>query len=114
KVIVLFFHYTLEVFFMSRSIMKFVVCLSLIAGMAAISYAQDEGNMPHPNTKKGDAAFLFTIGGLGTFNVGGPTIGTINGITGSGFSNTPIAGVGMKFYIADEMAIRVLLAFATT
>jgi outer membrane protein W len=99
---------------MSRSIFKFIVALVVVAGFAASSFAQEEANMARPNTKSGDAAFVFNLAGLGAFGLSAPTIGTVTGITGSGFNSTPVAGAGVKFYIADNMAVRVLLAFAST
>jgi len=52
-------------------------------------------------TKQGSAAFIFTMSGLENFDIGAPPI---NGLT---------AGVGAKYYISDDMALRLLLAFSS-
>src|ERR1051325_12017878 len=89
---------------MSRSFMKFLVTLVVVAGLAVSSYAQDEANMAKPNTKKGDAAWIFEFGGLGTMNLS--TFNINNNFGG-------VSAAGFKCYLADDMALRVLLGFST-
>jgi hypothetical protein len=89
---------------MSR-FLKLVFGLMIVIGFATASFAQDDANMPHPNTKAGSAAWLFTINGLGNFGLGGFTIGP---------AAAPVMAAGWKWYFADDMALRALLGFNTT
>ena len=100
---------------MSRSFLKFVLSVFIVAGIATASYAQDEANMARPNTKAGSAAWMFEIAGLGAFGMGGLPIGTLSasgneGVTGI---STTVVGAGWKWYFADDMALRALLGFNT-
>ncbi|MEI8133943.1 MAG: hypothetical protein WCH46_02550 [bacterium] len=88
---------------MSR-ISKFLFTVMVIAGFATVSLAQDEANMPKPNTKAGSAAWMFTVNGLGDFGLNGFGLGP------NGF---PVVGAGWKWYFSDDMAIRAMLGLAT-
>jgi hypothetical protein len=90
---------------MSRSLTKFFAFI-LVAGFALSAIAQDESNIIRPITKSGSAAFVFNISGLGAFGPTAQAIGTI--------ATVPIAGVGVKYYLSDDLAAKVLLAFAST
>jgi len=96
---------------MSRSFLKFTLSVFVVAAIATVSYAQDETNMARPLTKSGSAAFVFNLGGIGAFGLASQPISqTQNNL----FTNAPIAGAGMKYFIADDLALKVLLAFGTT
>jgi hypothetical protein len=97
---------------MSRFFTKFLVSLVVVFGFAAASYAQDEANMARPLTKSGSAAFMFNLGGIGTFNLAAEPIGTAT--LPSAATGTPVVGAGMKYFISDDMALKILLAFGTT
>ena len=90
---------------MSRSLTKFLAFV-LVAGFALSAFAQDESNIIRPITKSGSAAFVFNISGLGAFGPTAQPIGVLNG--------APVAGVGLKYYLSDDLAAKVLLAFAST
>jgi hypothetical protein len=90
---------------MSRSLTKFFAFV-LVAGFAFSAFAQDESNIIRPITKSGSAAFVFNISGLGAFGPTAPGIGTANG--------TPVAGAGIKYYLSDDLAAKILLAFGMT
>jgi len=92
---------------MSRSLTKFFAAFVLVAGFALSAVAQDESNIIRPITKSGSAAFVFNISGLGAFGPTAPPIGSLGG-------TTPVAGAGLKYYLSDDLAAKVLLAFATT
>jgi opacity protein-like surface antigen len=94
---------------MSRTFIKFVASLFLIAGFAAASFAQGEENITRPITKSGSMALMFDIGGFGTFGLGGMFIGQSD----MDDIDTKIYGVGAKYYISDNNAIRLLLAFSS-
>src|SRR5579872_2134907 len=103
---------------MSRFFSKFIVSAFVVLGIATASYAQDEANMARPLTKSGSAAFMFNLGGIGTFGLSAEAIATaiipnVLSPTGSPFS-TPVVGAGMKYFIGDDMAVKVLLAFGST
>ncbi|MEP7235729.1 MAG: OmpW family outer membrane protein [Ignavibacteriota bacterium] len=104
---------------MSRFFTKLILSVFVIIGIARVSFAQEDANMPHPLTKSGSAAFLFNLAGIGTFGLGTEPIGTAtqmvtqNGVTFTA-NNQTIGGLGLKYYIADDMALKVLLAFGTT
>jgi hypothetical protein len=94
----------MEVNRMSRNITRFVASLfvlGLALGLTNSVRAQETGKdeIIRPLTKQGSAAFIFTLNGLGDFKIGSPSI---NGMT---------SGVGVKYFLADEMALRVLLGF---
>jgi hypothetical protein len=91
---------------MSRSLTKFFAFI-LVAGFALSAFAQDESNIIRPITKSGSAAFVFNISGLGAFGPTAPPIGSVGG-------TFPVAGLGLKYYLSDDLAAKVLLAFATT
>jgi opacity protein-like surface antigen len=94
---------------MSRSFSKFILSLVLVLGITSVSHAQEDANMPRPLTKSGSAAFVFDIAGLGAFGLTPQPIGTVS----AGSVSQTVAGAGMKYFIADDMAIKVLLAFGT-
>jgi len=95
---------------MSRNINRFVASLfvlGLALGLANTSRAQDtKDEVIRPITKQGSAAFMFTIAGLGTFGIGAPAI--------NGGSVAQASGVGVKYFLADEMALRLLLGFSSS
>ena len=95
---------------MSRFILKTFVTLLVVAGFVSISRAQDE-NIIRPSTKSGSAAWVFSFGGLGTMSMGSMPVANIT--RGDG-STIPVAGVGYKYYLSDDMALRATLAFGTT
>jgi len=88
---------------MSKNIRKLVgVLCALLLLAQADARAQDglDSTMPsRPLTRQGSSAFIFSLGGLDPFNISAPEI---NGL---------VSSVGVKYYIADEMAIRLLLGF---
>jgi hypothetical protein len=94
---------------MSRTFNKFVVSLFLVAGFAATSFAQGEDNITRPITKSGSMGLMFDIAGFGSFGLNGMFIGQsdVDDI------DTKIYGVGAKYYISDNKAIRLLLAFSS-
>jgi opacity protein-like surface antigen len=95
---------------MSRFITKTFVALLIVAGIVSVSRAQDE-NIIRPSTKAGSAAWVFSFGGLGTMSMGSMPVASIT----RGDGNTvPVAGIGYKYYLADDMALRATLAFSTT
>jgi hypothetical protein len=101
-----FTHSFQEVFYMLRSFTKLCGALVVVLSFATASYAQETNNdIIRPITKSGSAAFLFTISGLGTFGIGAPAIGMNAGVQ---------SGVGMKYFVSDDLALRILLALATT
>ena len=93
---------------MSRNITRIVASLfvlGLTLGITGSSRAQDNAGKDEiirPITKQGSAAFVLTLGGLGTFNIGAPSI------------NGMMSGVGVKYFLADDMALRILLGFANS
>lgn len=82
-----------------KSILRSLAVLAVLVGFTSSSFAQDDNDIIRPITKQGSAAFLMTIGGLGTFNLASPPIGP--GLSQSGF--------GFKYFLADDVALRVLL-----
>jgi len=91
---------------MTRSFTKFVAAIIITLGFSSATFAQDNNaDIIRPITKQGSAAFLFTLQGLGTFGLGAPSIGSGDVVT---------AGAGMKYYLNDDLALRILLAFNNT
>lgn len=109
---------------MTRSFTKFAAACLLTFGLASVSTAQDNAPI-RPLTKSGSAAFVFSLSGLGDFGLSGPVIGssaipeaftidsagkvTTVGTTKGG--NIVMPGVGFKFFVSDNMALRLGLAF---
>lgn len=92
---------------MARSFSKIAALAFVIAfsiGLSRTSFAQDNSNdhVIRPLTAQGSAAFIFDLAGIGTFGFGGPSIGPLS------------SGVGMKYYISDDLALRVLAGLSTT
>lgn len=93
---------------MSRSFTK-VFAFVLVAGFALSAFSQDE-NIIRPITKSGSAAFVFNVSGLGAFGPVAQPIGTVS----DGSTSVTVAGAGMKYYLSDDLAAKILLAFGTT
>lgn len=95
---------------MARSFTKivaFAFALTFVFGMARTTRAQTTDNgVIQPLTAQGSAAFLFTINGLGSFGIGAPALGDTAG-TAAPF----LFGVGGKWFLSDDLALRVLLGF---
>ena len=91
---------------MFRFAAKLTVSLLLISGLTSTIRAQEASTPDHdvirPITKSGSAAFLFTLQGLGTFGIGAPSV------------NGMMSGVGAKWFVADNIALRVLLGLSST
>jgi outer membrane protein W len=85
---------------MLRSISKFLFSLLLVAGLATVTLAQDD--IIRPITKSGSMAFVFNMSGFGTFGLSPMAIGTAG--------STTVQGAGVKWYVTDEGAVRILLA----
>jgi hypothetical protein len=106
---------------MTRSITKFAAACLVSLGFASAGYAQNADNdIIRPITQSGSAAFLFSLNGLGDFGFGGPIVGstaltdqqiqanTTEQVTGG---SVVMPGVGAKFFVSDNTALRVALAF---
>jgi len=78
-----------------------VLCALLLILAQVDARAQDTEGGNRPLTQQGSAAFIFSLGGLDSINMASPSI---NGL---------VPSVGAKYYIADELAIRLLLGFST-
>jgi len=89
---------------MTRSFGKFCGAVAIVLSLASASFAQEStsNDIIRPITKQGSAGFLFTINGLGVFGISSPPIGV---------GSNAIVGAGMRYYLADDLALRVLLAF---
>jgi hypothetical protein len=106
---------------MTLSITKFAAACLVTLGLASASYAQNnDADIIRPITASGSAAFLFSLNGLGDFGFGGPIVGgsalsdkqIASGETVSNTGgNTMMPGVGAKFFVSDNTALRVALAF---
>ena len=91
---------------MFRFAAKLAVSLLLISGLTTTIRAQETSTADHdiirPITKSGSAAFLFTLQGLGTFGIGAPSV------------NGMMSGVGAKWFVANDIALRVLLGLSSS
>jgi hypothetical protein len=83
---------------MSRSITKILAACALLVVLSTATYAQDKDDIIRPITKGGSAAMMFTLSGIGTFGISGPVVG----------------GVGMKYFLSDDMALRVLIGLSNS
>jgi hypothetical protein len=86
-----------------RKIAVFALGLGFILAAASTTRAQEEKDVIPPITRQGSAAMIFELGGLGTFNLGGPSIGPFVS-----------SAVGMKYFISDGMALFVLAGLNTS
>lgn len=105
---------------MTRSITKFAAACLVTLGLASASHAQGDADIIRPITASGSAAFMFSLNGLGDFGFGGPVVGassitdqqiaagTASTVTGG---SIVMPGVGAKFFVSDNTALRVALAF---
>lgn len=88
-----------------KSILRSLAVLAVVIGMSGSAFAQDTNNdIIRPITKSGSAAFLFTMNGLGTFGIGSQSLAP-------GLGN---AGFGMKYFVSDDFALRILLGLGTS
>lgn len=86
-----------------KSIVRSLAVLAVVVGFTGSAFAQDNNNdIIRPITKQGSAAFIMSINGLGTFGLSAPPLGP-------GLSN---AGFGMKYFLADDVALRILLGLS--
>lgn len=76
--------------------------------LLAVAVAGNFAFAQAPKTKQGDKAFLFTINGFGDFGVGSSPVGTV--FVGSTGTPVSLAGFGLKYYVANDVAIRGALA----
>jgi opacity protein-like surface antigen len=87
-----------------KSILRSLAVLAVVVGFTGSAFAQDTNNdIIRPITKQGSAAFIMSIAGLGTFNLAAPVLGP--GLGSAGF--------GMKYFLADDIALRILLGLNT-
>ncbi len=106
---------------MTRSITKFAAACLVTLGLASASQAQNADNdIIRPITQTGSAAFMFSLNGLGDFGFGGPIVGSTaltDGQIAAGQAgqvtggSAVMPGVGAKFFVSDNTALRVALAF---
>jgi hypothetical protein len=104
---------------MTRSITKFAAACLVSLGLASVAQAQNADNdIIRPITQSGSAAFMFSLNGLGDFGFGGPIVGAtsltdqqISAVGTTTGGNTVMPGVGAKFFVSDNTALRVALAF---
>jgi len=87
--------------------MKLALTVLIVVGFTSISFAQDDANMAHPNTKAGSAAWMFEVAGLGAFGMNGFTIPDNSTVL-------PVMAAGWKWYFSDDMALRAMLGFNTS
>src|SRR5579883_209741 len=100
---------------MSRTVIRTVSVLLIVAGFVSISRAQDEEKWIRPSTKSGSAAWEFSFGGLSTLGMAAVPIVTVNTPLASGSSQAnSIVGAGYKYYFSDDMALRAMLGFMTS
>ena len=91
---------------MSRFYTKFALSALLVLGLASATRAQEaKEEIVRPITKQGSAAMMFTFQGFGSFGIASPVIGMPNGV--------PVFGAGIKYFISDDMALRIGLGLAT-
>lgn len=87
----------------------------LIAGLVLLSFVSNsfgqDDNGIKPITKSGSAAFIFSLSGFGTFGLDGPVLSGV-GAGDSNNSNGYVFHTGAKCYIADELALRLLLSLS--
>ena len=100
---------------MRVSFSKYIAAALIVLGFASTSFAQDKDDIIRPLTKSGSAAFLFNLGGFGTFGVAAPAIGS-SFTAGAGNVSLTVspATVGFKYFLSDDMALRVLLGFSNS
>jgi hypothetical protein len=84
-----------------------VVLLSL--GFAVTAFAQGAEDYAKPITKSGSAAFIFSVSGPGTFGLQGPSNIGVDSIANMDIST--IYHVGVKSFLSDDLALRVMLDF---
>ncbi len=99
-------------------LLAFVGTFGLSIGLVTSARAQEKDDWTKPITKQGSAALLFTINGLGSFNVGAPGLGPVPAaITGNFSESSPsdsmatLMGAAFKYFVSDDLAVRILLGF---
>lgn len=88
---------------MKKAVIVFV--LGLV--MAAAAFAQGT-----PQTKSGSKSLMFSINGFGDFGVSPTIVGDVPGGDSNGSSN--LFGPSMRFFLSDDVALRVGLGFGTS
>lgn len=84
----------------------FVLLFSVMT--VALTYAQDT----KPKTNMGDVSLNFSFYGFGSFGLTGPLVGiTPEGGTLVDTLGGPVFGVGGSYFVTDNIAIRLALAF---
>jgi hypothetical protein len=103
---------------MLKAIAVFVAVFGFSLAVLSPAQAQEKDEWNKPITKSGSAALIFSIDGLGTFNVRAPGMISVpiprTGLSGSGLDSLmPLTGIGGKFFISDDLALRLGLGFNT-
>lgn len=99
---------------MIRLLSKLLVALVLVGFVASASMAQETENIIRPSTKSGSAAMYFSFGGMGTLGMQGVQFNPLL-FPGENTSRGQLVyGAGMKYYLADELALRAIVGFSTS
>jgi opacity protein-like surface antigen len=91
---------------MNKWMVLFVIvmlCVSL-----AVAADNEENRI---KTSQGDNALLFTIGGIGDFNLGGAMAGMVLYSDENYPTSEYMTGIGFKTFLSDNMALRIGFAF---
>lgn len=103
---------------MLKAVTVFIAVFGFALAVGSPAQAQEKEEWHKPITQKGSAALMFSIDGLGTFNVQAPGMIAVPvpflGNFPAGDSLMMLPGLGAKFFIADDLALRVMLGFNHT
>lgn len=87
--------------------------LVFVLGMISSVRAQERDNTHKPITSKGSMALVFDFGGLDMLDMRAISLASIL-YPGEGEADAVVVyGAGMKYYLADDFALRALLGFST-
>lgn len=87
-----------------KSITRSLAVLFVLLGMSSQAISQEE-EIIRPITKAGSAAMIFNLNGLGSFGLASDSIGTGGQI---------VPGAGFRYFIADDLALRILVGLSTS
>lgn len=98
---------------MTKSIYRLLLVAFLMTWVSTLSIAQETESINHPITKSGSLAMEFGFGGLSSMSMPGILLADFL-FPGEGTPDAiPLYAAGAKYYISDELALRVMLGFST-
>jgi len=91
---------------------KWMILFVIVMLAVSVTVAADNESS-RIKTSQGDKALIFTVGGLGSFDLDGQLAGLVMYPDQEGFSSDELKGIGVKTFLSDNMALRLGFGYET-